>query len=132
MHTEKHLCFRRLIVRQNCLEAFAWLVEHECTVITKKSLLDEAVEGLCFSTQPPKVKDEPSLRKPTFTSSSMFSTACHRMQVKNKLKRTGARTQPCLTPLEIVKGSDWSPLESRIMEKADDLIELGVGRWGQP
>ena len=32
-------------------------MSHECTVISKESFLDEAVEGLCFSTQPPKVKD---------------------------------------------------------------------------
>ena len=32
-------------------------MSHECTVISKESFLDEDVEGLCFSTQPPKVKD---------------------------------------------------------------------------
>ena len=41
----------------------------------------------------------------------MFPTACLRTQVKKRLNRTGARTQPCLTPLEMVKGSDCSPLE---------------------
>ena len=32
-------------------------------------------------------------------------------QVKNRLKRTGASTHPCLTPLEMLKGSDASPSE---------------------
>ena len=32
-------------------------MSHECTVISKESYLDETVEGLGFSTQPPKVKD---------------------------------------------------------------------------
>ena len=35
----------------------AWLVSHECTVISKESFLDEAAEGLGFSAEPPKVKD---------------------------------------------------------------------------
>ena len=34
------------------------------------------------------------------------------MHVKNRLKRTGASTHPCLTPLEMLKGSDASPSES--------------------
>ena len=32
-------------------------MSHERTVISKESFLDEAVGGLCFSTQPPKVKE---------------------------------------------------------------------------
>ena len=32
--------------------------------------------------------------------------------MKNRLKRTGASTHPCLTPLEMLKGSDASPSES--------------------
>ena len=32
-------------------------MSHECTVISKESFLDEAVEGLGFSAQPPKLKD---------------------------------------------------------------------------
>ena len=33
-------------------------------------------------------------------------------QVKNRLKRTRASTHPCLTPLEMLKGSDASSPES--------------------
>ena len=33
-------------------------------------------------------------------------------QVKNMLKRTRGSTHPCLTPLEMLKGSDASPSES--------------------
>ena len=86
-------------------------MSHECTVINKESFLDEAVDGLCFSTQLPKVKDATIIAEAEYTPSSMFPTACLRTLGKNRLNRTGTRTQPCLTPLEMEKGYDCSLLE---------------------
>ena len=57
----------------------------------------------------------------------MFPSACLRTQAKKRLNRTGARTQPCLTPFGDGQRSDCSPLERTChinMEKADDLNEL--------
>ena len=47
--------------------------------------------------------------------------------VKNILKSTGASTHPCLTPLEILKGSDASPSKSTCpgLELANQVHELG-------
>ena len=55
---------------------------------------------------------EPSSRYRRYTPCSRSMMAWSSTQVKNRLKRTGASTHPCLTPLEMLKGSDASPSES--------------------
>ena len=47
-----------------------------------------------------------------YTPCSRSLLAWFSTYVKNRLKRTGASTHPCLTPLEMLKGSDASPSES--------------------
>ena len=53
-----------------------------------------------------------SCRYRRYTPCSRSLMAWFSTQVKNRLKRTGASTHPCLTPLEMLKGSDASPSES--------------------
>ena len=59
-----------------------------------------------------RLKRLPSRRYLTYTpsSSSKSSVAFFSIMLKKMLKRVGARTQPCFTPLETGKGSDRSPL----------------------
>ena len=55
---------------------------------------------------------ESSSRYRRYTPCSRSLMAWFSTQVKNRLKRTGDSTHPCLTPLEMLKGSDASPPES--------------------
>ena len=55
---------------------------------------------------------EPSSRYRRYTPCSRSLMAWFSMQAKNRLKRTGASTHSCLTPLEMLKGSDASLSES--------------------
>ena len=60
-----------------------------------------------------RLKRLPSSRYLTYTPSSSSTpsstVACLSIMLKKMLKRVGARTQPCFTPLEMEKGSDSSP-----------------------
>ena len=58
-----------------------------------------------------RLKRLPSRRYLTYTPSpsSKSTIACLSIMLKKMLKRAGARTQPCFTPLEMEKGSDRSP-----------------------
>ena len=55
---------------------------------------------------------EPSSRYRKYTPCSRSLMAWFSMQGKNRLKRTGVSAHPCLTPLEMMKGSDASTSES--------------------
>ena len=55
---------------------------------------------------------EPSSQYRRYTPCSRSLMAWFSTQVKNRLKRTGISTHPCLTPKEMLKGSDVSPSES--------------------
>ena len=61
-----------------------------------------------FSTQPPKVIDGTIIAEADIYS-PIHVPYC--LPQDTSKERTGARTQPCLTPLEMEKGSDCSPLE---------------------
>ena len=55
--------------------------------------------------------NEPSSLYFSYTLWKELCSVWFSMHVKNKLKRTGARTQPCFTQLVILKGVEVSPLE---------------------
>ena len=80
-----------------------------------------------------RLKRLPSRRYLTYTpsSSSKSTVACLSIMLKKILKRVGARTQPCFTPLEMGKGSDRTPL-SLIWPRWESHAagSPSVGTWG--
>ena len=68
--------------------------------------------SLCLGCQSVKVEQGAVNPISRYTPCSSSLMAWFSTQVKNRLKRAGASTHPCLTPLEMLKGSDASQSES--------------------
>ena len=112
----------RLMVRLNRREASAnlltttWRSDSLCAMRTQSSA--NGASSTVFLTVFVLVVSrwrsnrELSSRYRRYTPCSRSLTAWFNTQVKNRLKRTGASTHPCSTPLELLKGSNASPSES--------------------
>ena len=65
-----------------------------------------------------------------YTPLSKSRKAYLRTRVKGRLNRTGASTQPCFTPLEMLNGAEVTAVEHRadytVMEKASDVDQHPV------
>ena len=72
---------------------------------------------------------EPSSRYHRYTPCSRSLMAWFSTQVKNRLKRTGASTHPCLTPLEMLKGSDASRMKVPVLSCRRGTGDSGSRTW---
>ena len=91
---------------------------HEGTVVSKQCFQDSLFTVFVLAVSRRRSNREQSSQYRRYTQCSRSPMACFSTQVKNRLKRTGASTHPCLTPLEMLKGSDASPSESTCPVKA--------------
>ena len=86
-------------------------MSHECIVISKESFLDEAVEGLGFSAQPPKVKDGTIIAEADIYSLIHVPYCLPQDASEEKVEQNWSKDTALFDPLEMKKGSDCSPLE---------------------
>ena len=84
---------------------------HDSTVISEQSLHDESTSVLVHAFTLLRSNDQPPGLYLRYTPLVKSCNVWFTTHMKNKLKRTGARTQPYFIPLEIPKGVHVSPLE---------------------
>ena len=77
----------------------------DATVISKKQIANKLKMNFCFSLKMP-----PSVLKRTRIPSAEPESASSNIAAKNSVKRIGAITHPCLTPVVEQKRSEEFPL----------------------
>ena len=80
------------------------------TIVSKQQLNDEFLDGFRACEEMSKVERLPSVRKRMQMPSDRSSFTSRSMMLKKLENNVGARTHPCLTPLEMGKLSDRDPL----------------------
>ena len=79
-------------------------------VVSKQQLSDEFLDGFRACEETPKVEDTAVCSETDVNAVCRSSFASRSMMLKKMENNVGARTHPCLTPLEMGKLSDRDPL----------------------
>ena len=91
----------------------SFCVGNQGSIICEEKVSDKSLISLGVSLKAASLRLNrlPSRRYLTYTpsSSTRSSFTCISIMLKKMLKRVGARTQPCFTPLEMRKSSNRSP-----------------------
>ena len=130
------LVFFKLMVRQKSMQAWESLSKRHwrscsvCDVTAASSAKSRSLIRtsciLVFAISLARLNSLPSDLVCRYTTSVEVPKACFSTMEKKMLKRVGARTQPCFTPLLTSKGSDMLPSYCTValMSSWNDLIIL--------